>query len=139
MLTEKDLEMLSSVDGSLQLIVVEAESIIPLKVVEGHRDQAAQEAAFAAGWTKLHWPNGKHNSLPSRAVDIAPLYYDHGVGKIDWTDMIAFGRIMGVVHAVASSHGVKLRFGCDWNGDFHSVGKDASESFLDAPHVELAT
>jgi len=136
MLSKVAASRLETVERYLREVVVEAETIIPLTVLEGHRGQTDQEAAFARGATKLHWPHGKHNAYPSLAVDLAPLYYQEGT-KIDWDDLIAFGRIMGVVQAVAYRHGVKLRFGLDWDGDFHSVGRDADESFLDAPHVEV--
>lgn len=138
MLTQAALQRLDTVAPALRGIVVEAEKIVPLTVLEGHRDQAAQEKAFAEGKTKLHWPNGKHNASPSLAVDIAPVYYVDGPAQmIDWNDLIAFGRIMGAVQAIAAQRSVKLRFGLDWDGDFRSVGRDPNESFLDAPHVEL--
>lgn len=128
---------LASCDGRLQEILRSAIEIVDFVVVQGHRNQADQDKAFAEGKSKLRWPNGNHNSLPSRAVDVAPVYYDAGKAKIDWADAIAFGRLMGVVHAIAHSRGIRLRFGLDWDGDFRSVDRDPSESFLDAPHIEL--
>jgi peptidoglycan L-alanyl-D-glutamate endopeptidase CwlK len=135
-MTPTDIERLSTVEPLLAGVVRAAGDIVPFKVIEGHRGQEAQDKAFAEGKTKLQWPNGKHNALPSKAVDLAPLYYDGGA-KIDWNDLIAFGRIMGVVQALGHLRGVKLRFGLDWDGDFRSVNRDPDESFLDAPHVEL--
>lgn len=135
-LSDSSLAKLKDVDSILASLVVEAEKVIPLTVVEGHRNQADQEKAFTEGKTKLHWPNGKHNSLPSLAVDIAPIHMEGGIKVIDWNDLIAFGRIMGVMQALAFQRLVTLRFGFDWDGDFRSVGRDPNESFLDAPHVE---
>lgn len=135
MLSATSLQRLQDVDPILRELVIAAERVIPLMVIEGYRDQAAQEKAFAEGKTKLHWPNGKHNAFPSLAVDIAPIYYD-GVARIDWNDLIAFGRVMGVMQALAYQRAVTLRFGLDWDGDFRSVNRDPNESFLDAPHVE---
>lgn len=117
-------------------LVREAEKIVPLTVIEGHRGEAAQNTAFDTGKSKLQWPNGKHNKLPSLAVDLAPTYFEKGT-KIDWKDVIAFGRIMGVMQCLAFQRNIKLRFGLDWDGDFRSVGRDPDESFLDAPHVEV--
>ncbi len=122
---------------TLQLILQDAIEIVDFTIIEGHRDKAGQDAAYAAKTTQLKWPNGKHNKLPSDAVDVAPVYFDLGTMKIDWNDLIAFGRIMGVIQACAHRRGVKLRFGLDWDGDFRSVNRDPSESFLDAPHIEL--
>lgn len=127
---------LSTCDERLQLILEDAIVIVDFTVIEGHRDRITQDKAFAEGKSKLQWPNGKHNRYPSRAVDIAPVYYDAGM-KIDWNDLIAFGRLMGVVQACAHRRKIRLRFGLDWDGDFRSVNRDPTESFLDAPHIEL--
>ena len=137
-LSKDDEKQLSEVDTDLADLVREAEKIVPLTVLEGHRGEAAQQKAFAEKKSKLQWPNGKHNKLPSLAVDLAPTYYEKGT-KIDWNDVIAFGRIMGVMQCLAFQRGVKLRFGLDWDSDFRSVGRDPDESFLDAPHVELVS
>jgi peptidoglycan L-alanyl-D-glutamate endopeptidase CwlK len=125
---------LNTCDPRLQDILNEAIKIVDITILEGHRGQIKQDAAFASGHSKLRWPHGKHNSFPSRAVDIAPFVIDTG---IDWKDLIAFGRVMGVVQAVAHAKGIRLRFGLDWDGDFRSVDVDPDESFMDAPHIEL--
>lgn len=130
-------ERLKSVNATLGLLVIEARKIVPFRVLEGHRGKEAQDKAFMEGKTKLQWPNGKHNRLPSDAVDLAPLYFEGSVVKIDWSDLIAFGRIMGVIQAISHQMKVRLRFGLDWDGDFRSVNRDPNESFLDAPHVEI--
>lgn len=129
--TSKD--KLATCDQRLQDICNEAIRIIDFKVDCGHRDKAGQDAAVAAGTSKKPWPTGNHNSLPSRAVDLLPL----AAGKLDWGDLILFGRLMGVIQAIAHSKAMRLRFGLDWDGDFRSVGRDPNEKFLDAPHVEL--
>jgi peptidoglycan L-alanyl-D-glutamate endopeptidase CwlK len=132
--SKQSLGKLATCDQRLQDILNEAIKIVDITVIQGFRNKFDQDAAVASGHSKVNWPNGRHNSLPSRAVDIAP--YHMGVG-IDWSDLIAFGRMMGVVQAIAHAKGVRLRFGLDWDGDFRSVGPDPDESFLDAPHVEL--
>lgn len=129
-------QRLSTCDARLQAIMNEVIKVIDFTVITGHRNRADQDQAFAEGKTQKKWPAGNHNSLPSRAVDIAPVYYEAGM-KIDWADKIAFGRLMGAVQAIAHTRGVKLRFGLDWDGDFRSVDRDPTENFLDAPHVEL--
>lgn len=130
-------QRLLTCDFRLRTVLFKAIEVVDFTVIEGHRDKAGQDTAFAAGATQLRWPNGKHNRLPSNAVDIAPVYYEGGKLQIDWKDLIAFGRIMGVVQCIAFQEKVRLRFGLDWDGDFRSVDRDPSESFLDAPHIEL--
>ena len=137
--TELDLQRLRTCDPLLQTVLGEARDIVPFMVLEGFRDKKGQDAAFKAGRTQLKWPNGKHNGRPSLAVDVAPIYFDATSKKraIDWDDLIAFGRIMGCIQAIAFRRDVKLRFGLDWDGDFRSVNRDSDESLLDAPHIEL--
>src|SRR5690606_11476036 len=135
--SETSRQRLATCDSRLQLICNEAIEIVDFTVIQGHRNREDQDRAFAEGKSRVKWPHGKHNAMPSRAVDIAPVYYDAGKMKIDWNDLIAFGRLMGVIQAIAHRHNIRLRFGLDWDGDFRSVDRDPSESFLDAPHIEL--
>jgi peptidoglycan L-alanyl-D-glutamate endopeptidase CwlK len=85
-----------------------------LTVLCGHRGEADQEAAFKAGASKLHWPNSKHNSTPSLAVDLAPF-------PIAWGDREAFLALRAHVKATAKRLKVQIRH-ISW----------------DLPHTELA-
>jgi peptidoglycan LD-endopeptidase CwlK len=133
-LSEASKSRLAGCDQRLQDLLNEAIKHIDFVVLEGHRGQVAQDEAFRTGKSKLRWPNGNHNAFPSRAVDLAPYLPEV---KIDWKDLIAFGRLMGFIHCLAVQRGIKLRFGLDWDGDFRSVDRDPDEDFLDAPHIEL--
>lgn len=135
--SETSKQRLATCDRRLQDILNEAIRYVDFTVIEGHRNEADQNAAFARGASKLRFPHGNHNAFPSRAVDIAPVNYTTGKASIDWGDLIAFGRLMGIVQVIAMQKGIRLRFGLDWDGDFHSVNRDSTETFLDAPHVEL--
>lgn len=44
-----------------------------LHISWSNRDEESQEEAFKAGKTKLHFPDSKHNSLPSLALDVFQL------------------------------------------------------------------
>ena len=130
------LAKLATCDARLQGLLREAIKHTDLTILEGHRGQAAQDKAFAEKKSKLKWPHGKHNSSPSRAVDIAP-YYTDGGGTITWKDVPAFARLMGYIERIADERGIKVRLGMDWDGDFRTAGHDPGENFLDAPHIEL--
>lgn len=121
---------LSTCDERLQRVLNEAIKYVDFSVVEGHRGQAAQDAAYAKGLSKLKWPHGNHNADPSRAADIAPF-------PIDWRDkttsIARFAFVSGVVQVCAKQLGIKVRFGWDWNRDLDP----RDETFLDWPHVEL--
>jgi len=135
--SQTSLERLATCDLRLQEIAHQVITVIDFTVIEGHRGEAAQNEAFRTGKSKLRWPHGKHNAMPSKALDIAPVYYNTGKAQIDWNDLVAFGRLMGAFQMVAAIKGYRLRFGLDWDGDFRSVNRDPGESFLDAPHVEI--
>ncbi|MDX9730213.1 MAG: hypothetical protein RBT63_00445 [Bdellovibrionales bacterium] len=95
-------------------------------ILEGHRGEAEQNAAFDRGDSKLQWPDGKHNKAPSLAVDVAPY-------PIDWKDLKRFAHFAGYVQATADRLGIKIRWGGDWNGDRNLT----NDRFLDMVHFEL--
>ncbi len=134
--SETSRQKLATCDPRLQDILNEAILHVDFTVLEGHRNKEAQDEAVRKGNSQKPWPTGNHNSYPSKAVDIAPLSKQEG-DKLSWKDIVAFGRLMGYVDCIAKQHGVKLRFGLDWDGDFRTVGQDPNEHFLDAPHVEV--
>jgi hypothetical protein len=118
----------------IQRVVRAVAEKTPTMVVCGHRPQAEQDEAVRLGRSKTPWPRSRHNSMPSRAVDLAPLKN----GAIDWNDaaaFIAFGRL---VLATAAELGVTLRWGGDWDGDGKTRHDgDRDERFVDLPHFEL--
>lgn len=106
-------------------------------ILQGHRGEAEQNAAVAAGNSQLRWPHGKHNSLPSTAVDAAP--YKPGVG-VDWSDRDLWVRWAVYVLGVAEGLGIKVRWGGDWARDwsFRTLRERESDQGLDdLPHFEL--
>jgi peptidoglycan L-alanyl-D-glutamate endopeptidase CwlK len=134
--SETSRQKLTTCDPRLQDILNEAIQYVDFMILEGHRGQAAQDEAVRKGNSQKPWPTGNHNSLPSKAVDVAPLSSQLN-DKLSWKDIVAFGRLMGYIDCIAKRQGVKLRFGLDWDGDFRTVGLDPNEKFLDAPHVEI--
>lgn len=122
--------------SDLQKVLEEAIKYFDFSVLEGHRGQKAQDAAVAAGNSQVRWPYGKHNSLPSLAVDLAPY-------PIDWAGstkaLARFAYLAGIIDVVATqllaegkiSH--RVRWGSDWN-----MNEDPrDERFMDWGHFEL--
>ena len=124
--SNKSKELLSTCDEKIQEICSLAIEIMDFTIITGYRGQAQQDEDFTAGRSKLKWPNGKHNSMPSRAVDIAPY-------PIDWNDTARFYVLAGIMLSIAHSRAIALRWGGDWNGDFNL--KD--NIFKDVGHFEL--
>ncbi len=125
-LRDIDEERLDSCRASLANLFRLVAMRYPLMVLEGHRGQAAQDAAFSNGKSKLRWPNGKHNALPSLAVDVAPL-------PLNWDDRESFSHFAGYVQGYAAALHIKIRWGGDWDGDRNL----RNNSFDDLVHFEL--
>lgn len=125
-LTAKDHERLFTCRKELQALFARIALTYPCAILEGHRDEQAQMAAFNAGKSQLPWPKGKHNSLPSFAVDVAPL-------PINWRDREAFAHFAGFVLGIADCMGYTIRWGGDWDMD-RSL---ANNRFDDLVHFEL--
>lgn len=102
--------------------------LIDFSVVEGHRTKGIQDQYFAAGKSRVKFPNGKHNQIPSDAMDLAP-YVN---GKLSW-DKTHCLFLAGVVMAAAASLGYKLRWGGNWDMDGEPV---TDQDFQDLVHFE---
>ena len=77
-----------------------------MTIVCGGRSKGRQDKAYAEGKSQLKYPDSKHNSQPSMAVDVAP-YID---GKIPWDDIAAFTRMR--MRIVEEAHKMKLIIRC---------------------------
>lgn len=125
-------ERLSTCHKDWQVIMNEVIRGFDNSILCGHRGQAEQNAAYASGNSKVKWPDGKHNSLPSMAVDAAPY-------PINWKDRERFHYFAGYVLGVAAmllaqgriTH--KVRYGGDWDQDTEV----ADNGFDDCVHFEL--
>jgi peptidoglycan LD-endopeptidase CwlK len=97
-----------------------------IMILEGFRDEATQHKYFTQGASKVDWPNGKHNTFPSHAVDIAPC-------PLNWYDKPAFVALSRKVMEKAKELGIPIRWGGDWDGD----GDMKDQKFNDLVHYEL--
>lgn len=71
-LSAKSKAKLATCHPDLQKVCNELIKTFDFSVAEGHRGKAAQDDAYQRRASKLKWPNSKHNSKPSQAVDIWP-------------------------------------------------------------------
>lgn len=124
--SDKSKRRLQTCDTRLRLIFEEVVQEFDCTILEGHRGRERQNQMVAEGKSKVRWPKGMHNTVPSRAVDVAPY-------PIDWKDRDRFMYFAGYVKGIAQKHGVTLRWGGDWNGDWHV----ADNSFDDLVHFEI--
>lgn len=112
---------LATCDPRLVEIVTEVARYLPAVVVCGHRGQAEQELAVQRGASRVHWPESRHNTEPSLAVDLAPR---GEAGEIDWSDRQAFAVLAGAMLFAARQRGVALEWGGEW-------------AFPDLPHFQI--
>lgn len=78
----------------LQTVCRELIKQYDFSVLEGHRTEQAQNAAYEKGTSNVRWPRSAHNKTPSLAVDIAPY-------PIDWNDTSRFKELITRFDAVA--------------------------------------
>ena len=111
-------EKLSQAHPDLQRLFNEVIKTYDCTILCGYRGKEEQEAAVRDGKSKVHFPNSKHNHLPSLAVDVAPY-------PIDWNDKRRWYYFGGYVTKTAEDMGINIR----WGGHF--------KDFEDCPHFEL--
>jgi hypothetical protein len=79
--------------------------------------------------SKVQWPDGKHNTMPSEAVDVQPYPYP----EKESTLREDLSYIAGLFIAFGRAEGVVLRWGGDWDKD----GETADNKFDDLFHIEI--
>jgi len=116
----------------------------------GFRGEEEQNEAYNNKMSKVQFPNSKHNSSPSKAVDAVPYpiiwpetlkmlnRFKEGRGTIAQVmmaikDLNRFYCFAGYVLGMAQEMGIPLRWGGDWDGDMDF--KD--QTFDDLPHFEI--
>lgn len=143
---------LSECRVELQVVATDAIKCYDFSVVCGFRGEEAQNAAFRDGYSKLKFPESKHNKTPSQAFDVYPYHKEFGSltedasvvetiatkKKITIAAAKQFIReeyciMAGVILACAKINKVPLRWGGDWDSD----GDRLDQSFNDLAHFEL--
>lgn len=117
----------------LQLILDHAIKVVDHSIIEGHRPIEEQLKAYNEGFSKVK--RGKHNELPSLAVDVQP----YPLSKNEREKREQFYWLCGILYGIGKtlkaegkiSHDV--RFGGDWDKD----GDITDNGFDDLYHLEL--
>ena len=130
---------LATCHKDLQILFEEVVVRYDCIVIEGHRGKTRQDKAFNEGKSKLKYPDGNHNAVPSLAVDVAP-YVGRARGKIDWKDSAQFNHFAGFVQGLAErllneghiKH--RIRWGGDWRMTYTNL---KANKFKDLVHFEL--
>lgn len=150
--SNKSKEKLTQCHLDIQFIANKAIEYVDFTVVTGHRGPAEQNDLYDRGFSKVRYPNSKHNSRPSIAIDVAPYYKKYGVlfggpeqvkrimqltGKdrkeVEAFILKAYARLIGIFEGIALINQIPLRLGMDWDGDFDTL----DQTFHDLGHIEL--
>lgn len=120
---------LGTADARLQALAHKVLAIKDHSVIKGHRGRREQDAAYEAGTSKLRWPQGKHNDLPSKAIDVQT--YPRPESEQDLREEQLY--LLGLYRGIGAEMGLVIRVGADWDRD----GEIADNGFDDFYHVEI--
>lgn len=123
---ERSKKALESAHPKLRALFEEVVKEYDCAVVCGFRNEQDQETAYVQGFSKVQFPNSKHNSYPSLAVDVIPW----PTGYKDTEKMYHFA---GYVLGISAMMKIPIR----WGGDFNKDGNLKNDAFVDIPHFEL--
>lgn len=130
--SESSMQKLRTCDPELQILFNYVIRYFDCKVICGERGEEAQNKAFAEGFSTIQYPHSKHNSFPSKAVDVIPY-------PIEWENVNRMRYFIGFVKGVAQmlkEYGTmdkEIITGIDWDND--TVLKD--QRFNDLPHFQI--
>jgi len=104
---------------------------VDCSITEGHRSKERQNKLHDEKRTKLRYPHGRHNSNPSKAVDVTPY-------PVDYKDRERQTLFAGFVIGIGRSMGYNIRWGGNWDM-YEENGRWEVEDnrFDDFPHFEI--
>ena len=118
----------------LQLVANIVLQIHNCSLLCGYRGEEEQNEAYYLGNSKLKYPESKHNSNPSMAMDLAP--YIKGQSYWDREQVLHFaGIVIAVAHIMFEQGHMKYKL--RWGGDWDSDNNFKEHSFFDGIHFEL--
>ena len=125
---KRSLKRLEGVDPRLVEVLNEVVKYFDITVIEGLRSQERQDQLVKEGKSKTKF--GKH--VQGLAVDISPY-------PIDQNARDDYHYLGGFVLGIASSMGIKIRWGGDWNASSLYEGQRTTKdnNFDDLVHFEL--
>jgi len=146
--------VLDSITPLLQTLMNKVVKHYDITLLEGHRAEEPQNELFSGGASKVKWPDSRHNTNPSMAVDVCPYPIPKEWGDLGWLtgkardkawkERVKFYQMVSVIQfcweqmlveeeTAAHARKYQLRFGADWDGD----GDYSDQAFDDLVHVEL--
>lgn len=131
--SQKSTDRLNTCSYDFVVIFNEVVKYYDCSILEGHRGEQRQNSLFSDKATQVKWPDGKHNSYPSKAVDVVPYPIPENWGEDHWKDRVHFYNLAAIVKFVAKQKGITIIWGGDWNSD----GDFKDNRFEDLVHFEI--
>lgn len=146
-LSRRSKERLDTCRPALQEVFNELIKTYDFAVLCGFRDKEEQEQAYKIGTTKCHFPNSRHNTYPSEAIDVAPYWEE--LPHIRWGSKLEYKNNDNLQKTYATydeyskacvdefdklsekvmDTACKLNIDLEWGGDWPSL--------RDMPHYQL--
>ena len=117
-----------TLDCRLQRMCDNLLKYMDVSLICGHRTEEEQNALYPR-FTRVRWPNSKHNKRPSLAVDLQPYPYPNTENDL----RAGLGYMAGLCYIIAERDGFSIRWGGDWN----SNGDVTDNGFDDLFHIEV--
>lgn len=129
--SQRSLERLETCHPALKVLFLEVVRHVDCTILCGHRGEEEQLQAYEDGVSGLLFPESKHNTIPSLAVDVAPWFAEKP--HVRWMDKDSWYFFGGYVFRTAHDLGISVRWGGDWDRDL-----DFRDNHLvDLPHWEI--
>lgn len=116
----------------LQILFNEVIKHFNCSIICGERDEEAQTKAFDNGFSKVKYPNSKHNKRPSLAVDAVPY-------PIEWSNVNRMryfaGFVLGIARMLKQQGSINSEI--VWGGDWDSDTVLTDQRFNDFPHFQI--
>ncbi len=125
---KSSIEHLNTCRKELQIVAYEAIKMTNFSIVCGIRTEIQQNKLVEQGFSKLKYPDSKHNTNPSDAFDFVPY-------PVDWKDSNQFTQVASMIVGIAFAKGIILRWGGDWN----QTGRLKDNKFDDLGHIEYVS
>lgn len=126
--SQRSINNLKDVDTRLIMLCKAVLEEFDFTVIEGHRSLEKQMEYFKKGTSRIDGvtKKGKHNHLPSLAVDCIPYKKGHNPFDGSKESDIMFNKMAEVFKQKAKELNIKIVWGGDW------------KTLVDKPHFELA-
>ena len=125
-------EKLSQCHPDLQTLFNEVIKHFDCTILVGYRGEEEQNKAFEEGKSRVRFPDGDHNKMPSEAVDVSPY-------PIDWKNTKRFYYFAGFVMCMAEflQYAGVINSGIGWGGDWDGDKDLDDQTLYDLVHFYI--